>query len=265
MRGKAITFIAAIFIISFWVIPALPQTEEPKPQLILVEEVAVKPAKVTEWEAHVKQAVELFTKYEFPYQLYTFSYNDFCCRFAWTIENFADIDNFYKAIGEWEKKMGPEQWESLMKSAIGTLDDYHYFLIRYRPDLSYIPEELGFDLWKEGHFVFVEFCYLNFGTEKEYEEITKKWVDLYKNKSIPVGWWTYVGDIGTSMPFYMFVIRAKSAADYYSQSEKMQKLLGEEIKKLMGKTWSPVRKYETKTGSFRPDLSYLPKGKKSTE
>ena len=67
------------------------------------------------------------------------------------------------------------------------------------------------------------------------------------------------------MPKYVFAVRAKSAADYYSQSEKIQKLLGEEIKKLMGKTMSPVRKIEIKNGRFRPDLSYLPKEKKSTE
>lgn len=265
MKGKALISLTIVLIVSLWVIPALPQAEEPKPQLILVEEVVVKPAKVAEWEAHVKQAIELFTKYEFPYQLYAFSYDDFHYHFCRLIDNFADIDNFYKAYEGWSKKMGPEQWESLMKSGIGTLDYYRYFLIRYRPDLSYILEELGFNLWKEGHFIFVKSCYLNFGTEKEYEEITKKWVDIYKNKSIPSGWWTYVGDIGTNMPFYMFVIRAKSAADYYSQSEKIQKLLGEEIKKLMGKTWSPVRKFETKTGRFRPDLSYLPKEEKSTE
>jgi hypothetical protein len=265
MKGKALISLTTILIVSLWIAPALPQAEEPKPQLILVEEVLVKPAKVAEWEAHVKQAIELFTKYEFPYKLYAFSYDDFHYRFSRPIDNFADIDNFYKAYEEWSKKMEPEQWESLVKSGFGTLDYYRYFLIRYRPDLSYIPEELGFNLWEEEHFILVESCYLNLGTEKEYDEILKKWVELYKNKNIAIGWWTYVGDIGTNMPLYMFVARAKSAADYYSQSEKIQKLLGEEMNKLMRKTRNPERKYEIKTGRFRPDLSYLPKEEKSIE
>ncbi len=265
MKAKVLISLTTILIVSLCVIPTLPQAKEPKSQLFLVEEVVVKPAKVAEWEAHIKEAIELFAKYEFPYQLYAYSYDDFHYRFGRPIDNFADIDNFYKAFGEWSKKMGSEQWESLMKSGIGTLDYYRYFLTRFRPDLSYIPEELGFNLWEEGHFISIESCYLNLGTEKEYEEIIKKWVEIYKNKNISSGWWTYVGDIGTNMPKYVFAVRAKSAADYYSQSEKIQKLLGEEIKKLMGKTMSPVRKIEIKNGRFRPDLSYLPKEKKSTE
>jgi hypothetical protein len=265
MKGKVLISLTTILIVSLWLIPALPQAKEPKPQLFLVEEVVVKPAKVAEWETHVKQAVELFAKYEFPYQLYAYSYDDFHYRLGFPVHSYADIDNLFKAFEELSKKMGPEQWESLMMSAMGTLDYYRYFMIYFRPDLSYIPEELGFNLWEEEHFISIESCYLHYGSEKEYEEITKKWVELYKIKNISSGWWTYIGDIGTNMPKYVFAVRAKSAADYYSQSEKIQKLLGEEIKKLMGKTMSPVRKIEIKTGRFRPDLSYLPKKEKSTE
>lgn len=270
MRGKVLILLIVFIGISLWATTILAQTEEKKaeeqkPQLILVEEVAVKPSKVAEYEAHVKEVLELSAKYEFPYQFYAFSYDDFHYRFGFPIENFSDIDNFYEVGEELSKKMGPEQYESLAKSAIGTYDYLHLFLIHYRPDLSYIPEELEFKLWEEEHFIFSESCYLEYGKEKEYDETIKKWVELYKSKNIPVGWWTYVGHIGTKMPFYMFVIRAKSAVDYYSQSAKIQEQMGEEIKKLMGKTWSPVRKFEVNTGRFRPDLSYLPKEEKPKE
>jgi len=270
MRGKILILLVVFLGVSIWASIVLAQaeekkTEEPKPQLILVEEVVVKPSKVAEYETHIKEALELFAKFEFPYSFYAFSTDDFRYRFGFPIENFADIDNFYKAGEEWSKKMGPEQYESLGKSAIGTLDYYHYFLMLYKPELSYIPEKPRIKLREEEHFIFLELFYLYFGKEKEFEEILKEWVDLYKSRNLTDGWETYVGVIGTEMPVYFIVLWGSSAADYFSQLEKIVELLGEEGKALVKKTYAAIKKYEQITERFRPDLSYLPKEEKPKE
>jgi len=80
-------------------------------------------------------------------------------------------------------------------------------------------------------------------------------VDLYKSKNISNGWNTFIGDIGTDMPFYFWTASGKSAADFWSQGEKETKILGEEeVMKLEQKDMALYRKYESKTGRPRPDL-----------
>jgi len=66
------------------------------------------------------------------------------------------------------------------------------------------------------------------------------------------------------MPLYFWVFAAKSLADFSSQDEKYVKMMGEDkVKALQSKTSSLLRKWETKTGMFRPDLSYIPKVEKA--
>jgi len=258
MRGKVSIILMVGLVVTLWAVTALAQAEEPKAQLFLIEQVVVKPSMVAQWEVHVKEALDLFNKYQFPYPFYTYSTDDFLYYFVYPVESFADIDNWYKAIGELEKKAGAEQWQALVKSAVGTLEYYQYSMWRYLPELCYIPEKPRLKP-EEANFVFWEFAYIPFGKEKELAEICKEWIELYKSENIPDGWETYVGDIGTEMPVYVFVMMAKSAADYYSQSEKTQKLLGEKYQELLAKWFAICKKFEFKTGRFRPDLSYTPK------
>ena len=51
---------------------------------------------------------------------------------------------------------------------------------------------------------------------------------------------------------------AKNAADFESKNAKVNELLGEEAQELMQRTMAITRKFETKTGWMRPDLSYMP-------
>ncbi|NIM59870.1 MAG: hypothetical protein GTO16_13165 [Candidatus Aminicenantes bacterium] len=63
------------------------------------------------------------------------------------------------------------------------------------------------------------------------------------------------------MPLYIGFATGKSASDLFIHWEKQQELEAEEGKALWEKTWAVCRKFETKTGWFRPDLSYIPKEK----
>jgi len=258
MRGKVLISLMVGLVVTLWAVTTLAQAEEPKAQLFLVEKVVVKPSMVAQYEAHVKEALDLFNKYQFPYPFYTYSTDDFLYYLVFPVENFADIDNFYQAISELEKKAGAEQWQAMMKSALGTLEYWQDSVYRYLPELSYIPEKPRLKA-EEANFVYWEFFSIPFGKEKELAEICQEWIELYKSKKISDGWETYVGDIGTEMPLYVFTMEAKSAADYYSQSEKAMELMGEKLKELSAKTYAICKKLELKTGRFRPDLSYTPK------
>ena len=85
----------------------------------------------------------------------------------------------------------------------------------------------------------------------------KKWVDLYQEKNLSTGFSTYAGGIGTDQPFYFMALSGKSAADFYSQAEKEDETRGEDARKLVQKTLSVLRKHNSRTGMYRPDLSYI--------
>jgi hypothetical protein len=152
------------------------------------------------------------------------------------------------------------KWPALMRSYHPTYEYSKYVLFRHKPDLSYKPEKPRLKP-EEANFMIWTYCYVQPGKEREFEEICKDLVALYKRNNIPEEIHGYAGDIGTDMPLYLWTGRAKSAIDFYSQDEKEQEIFGKEHSMLWNKALSTLRKFEFKTGWFRPDLSYIPKEK----
>ncbi|MFB0519560.1 MAG: hypothetical protein ACETWC_09805 [Acidobacteriota bacterium] len=260
MRGKVSILLIVGLVAVLWAVTALAQAEEPKAQLYFVEDVVAKPSMVAEYEAIIKEVVPLCTQHEFPYPFYTYSTDDFHYYFVYPVENYADIDNLHKAWDELGKKIGVKKWQAMMDRFVGTFEYYQYSVIRYLPELSYTPEKPRLKP-EEANFVYWEFFSILIGKEKEFAETCQEWIELYKSQKISDGWETYVGETGIELPIYIFIERAKSAVDYYSQSEKIMKLLGEKLKPLVAKTYAICKKVELKTGRFHPGLSYMPEEK----
>lgn len=261
MGGKVSVFLMVGLMVSLCTLTILAQAEEQKAQLFFVEEVVVKPSMLSVYEAAIKEMVAYSSNHKYQYPWYAYSTNDFHYYYVFPMENLSEIENIFKAWGEISKIVPEEQLQTMMKNYQGTYEYYKYGVFRQRPDLSYTPESPRLKP-EEANFMYWGFCYLLPGKEKEFEENSKKWVDLYKSKNISNGWNTFIGDIGTDMPFYFWTASGKSAADFWSQGEKETKILGEEeVMKLEQKDMALYRKYESKTGRPRPDLSYIPKEK----
>jgi hypothetical protein len=158
------------------------------------------------------------------------------------------------------EKIGMERWQAVMKRVNDKSEYYRMYMIYHRPDLSYTPESARLKP-EEKDFIFWDFYYIQPGMEREFEELNKEWVALYKNNNIPVEYDFYVGDIGTEMPVYFYAESGKNDVDFWTQHEKSWKLFGKEGGDLWKKTIVLVRKREMKTGRYRPDLSYIPKEK----
>ncbi len=259
MRGKSSVFLLGlVFCLS--ALSSFAHTEEQKAQLWFVEEVVVKPSMVEKYEAHTKEALILWKKYGTPSAFYAFNTDDFHYYFLWSIENYASLDSLFKAIGEWVVKMGDENWQALVKSGEGTYEYMKWSIIRLKPDLSYFPEKL-MKKPEEASFVYLNFFYIQPSKETEFERALKEGVGFYKHINFPFGFEVYVGDIGTEMPMYIYLSKAKDAADFYAEHDEAFKLHTEEAIKLRRKTFATLRKSDVKTGMFRPDLSYIPKEK----
>lgn len=260
MRGKASIVLMVSFVISLCALSTLAQAEEQKAQLWFVEEIAIKPSMIEKYETHTKEALVLCEKYGLPFPFYVFTTDDFHYYFVWPIENYASLDSLFKAVGEWVAKMGDENWQALVKSGENTHEFMKWSIVRYHPDLSYIPENRMNKL-KEASFVYLNFFFIQPGEEREFEKTIKEGVAFYKRINFPFGFDIYSGDMGTEMPMYIYISRAKNATAFYAKHDEAFELHTEEAIKLRRKTLVTVRKTDVKTGMFRSDLSYTPKRK----
>jgi hypothetical protein len=261
---KFLTIIPLVILLCFLVClcasTTLAQAKEQKAQLFMVEDISVLPSKVSDFEAHVKTIQKFANEYKFPYPIYVYNIDDYSYFYVIPVKDFADIDDFNKAKMEWIERMGQENLMSILKSGEGSYKHLRWFIIRHRPDLSYTSDKPRFKP-EEANFMSIPLCYVKPGKEREFEEICKEWVLHDKSVNRADSYDTFVGDIGTEMPFYFWVARAKSAADFHKQQEIYGTKAGEKFMELWNRTMALFRKYDEKTGWFRPDLSYILKEK----
>jgi hypothetical protein len=257
MKTKILAVLVVLLLGAFCFLPVATLAQEQKPQLYYVYDFVVKPAMVSQFEAGVKHEIELGS----PIPWATFSTNDLHYYFLTPIQNYAAIDSMEKADNEWSAKIGKEKLDALMKSYEGTFEHYKAGVIRFLPELSYAPK-LTAPKPEEGNYMSWGFASVEFGKGKEFRDVLKQWVALYDSNKIPMGWNTYVAVMGVEMPLYLWGERSKSPAQYWAEDEKAMKTIGEaKVTELYKKTMALCRKFESKTGWARPELSNKPKGK----
>jgi len=264
VKGKVATIITFFLLFSLWIISALAQVKEPKAQLLLIEHVVVNPSRANEFDASVKELLIQYSKYKFPYPACTFVTDDFHYYFVSSMKSFADIDDFFKANAETAKKIEPKQMQAIREHFAGTYEYSQFFVMRNRPDLSYVPEKPRLKS-EEANYISIDFYYIQPGKEKEFEEVCKEYNTLDKSKNIPTEYSIAAMIIGGKLPLYIGCARGKNASDLFTQWEKELEILGDEGKVIWQKIWTLCRIFETKTGWFRPDLSYMPEKEKPTE
>jgi hypothetical protein len=258
MRSKLSVFLLVSFVVGLCAFAAAVRAEEQKPQFFFVVEEVVKPSMVAEFEEATKKEFALIAEQNFPYACYTFNSDDYTYYYVWPLKDYADIGNLMKDWGEMVQKIGFKEWLALGERKGETFEHYKFWVMRHRPDLSYVQENPRFKP-EEANFIYWSFCHVLPGKELEFENICKEWIEFDKKVNRMDSYDLYVGDIGTEMPFYFWTVRGKSAADFFNQQEIYGGKMGEEGMKLWGRTMALLRKFEDKTGYFRPGLSYIPK------
>jgi hypothetical protein len=259
MRGKSLVSLFGL-VLCLCIISTLAQGEEEKPRLYFVQEFAVKPNKVTDFETLMKEAASIYAKHNLPYSYYVIGMNNYQYAALFPVNNYGVVDEMYMAVFEVFSKVGEEKIQEMHNRHGDTIEHQKSYFIRYSPELSYTSENPRFKP-EEANFRYMPLCYVKPGKESEFEEICKEWVSLDKSVNRADSYDMFVGDIGTEMPFYFWVARAKSAADFYKQQEVYGSKGGEKILDLWKRTMALCRKYDEKSGMYRLDLSYTPKEK----
>jgi hypothetical protein len=241
-----------------WPDRALPQ--ESQPQFRLMGDFLVDVSKVAEYEAALKELMKNLENYGFPFGAYVFSTDDSHYYAFFPVKDYADVDLWFKAWGELAQKMGREKLQAIHARIVAAELERVYTFWRFRPDISFLPEKERLKPEEIGYYTW-DFVWLIPGKEAEFEAINKEWIALSTAKKARDPFLTFMGKLGTKMPVYVWFEYGKSAADYAAAEEKFWEAMGEEGAALSKRTRALIRRRESKTGRYRPDLSYLPKGK----
>ncbi len=256
MKPKTAVFLSLGLLVSVLLSPALSQAQEQKGERFAIWEIVVKPSMAMKFEAMLKKEIEMGPPY--PWNAYSTDDNHY--YFTTPIENYAGIDKLFKMEADWAARMG-EKLQEMVKGFAGTYEYYRFGVYRTRPDLSYMPEKPRLTP-EETKFLYWGFAYVEVGQEQAFENLFKKWVELYKSKNMAMEWGTAVLEMGAEMPFYFWNMSGKSAAEFFTEDEKATKMFDEKMLMELGnKFMACLRKYEYKTGKPRPDLSVMPKEK----
>jgi len=242
------------------ILPATVRNQEAQPQLYLMGDFPVDTSRVAEYETAVKELLANLGKHGFPYLLDTYSTDDSHYYMVYSLKNYADADSWFKAWADLAQKMGPENLQALHRRLVAAEIERVYQFWYYRPDISFLPEKERLKPEEIDYYAW-DYVWVIPGKEAEFEAVNKEWIALSRAKNARDPFLTYVGDLGTTMPVYVWFEYGKSAADYAAAEEKFWKAMGEEGAALSKKTRALIRKMESKTGRYRPDLSYAPKGK----
>ncbi len=256
-RLLTLSFGLAVFLAG---LPAPVSSQEAQRELYLVGDFLVETSRVAEYETAVKGLLASLEKHGFPFSLDTSSTDDGHYYVVYRLKDYAGADLWFKAWGELSQKMGPENLRALQRRIAAAEIERAYQFWTYRPDISFLPEKERLKPEEIGYYTW-DFVWLIPGKEEEFEAVNREWIALSKARKARDPFLTLAGDLGTQMPVYLWIEYGKSAADYAATEEKFWKAMGEEGAALSKKSRALIRKMDSKTGQYRPDLSYSPKGK----
>ena len=231
----------------------------PKPIFITVHEEIVPPAMVMRYETLTKEFLAALAAKNINdpnIALTTFMTSDFHYVYISRLQNgLAGFETMFNAWMSLPDKIGKEKWQDMMARSIGTTSSYNEVLAMRRDDLSYMPATPRLKP-EEETYVRWQFYYLVPGKESEAETIAKDYAAAFKAKNIANGFTIYMAMMGQDLPLLVAAVGAKSPTDYAAMDEKDTATLGNDLRALQARALAITRKFETREGWYRPDLSY---------
>jgi len=260
MKERRNRIIAIALTSALGLLPTAIFSQENQPPLFLMGDFLIEVSRTAAYEEAFKEVLANLKTHEFPFVLDTYSTDDNHYYVIYSMQSYAGADAWLKAWAEISQKMGPENLRALHERLAAAEIERIYLFWIFRPDISFLPEKERLKPEEIGYYTW-DFVWLMPGKEAEFEAVNKEWIALSAAKKALDPFMTYQGGLGTKMPVYVWFEYGKSAVDYAAAEEKFWKALGEDGAALSKKTRALIKKMETKTGRYRPDLSYSPKSR----
>jgi len=232
--------------------------QENPSQLYLMGDFLVDASRAPEYESALKELLAHLVKHGFPFRFDTYVTDDSHYFVVYGLKGFAEVDRWAKAWAELALKMGPANLQAVHRRIVAAEIERVYQFWYYRSDISFVPEKERLKPDEIGHYTW-DFVWVVPGKEAEFEALNKEWSALSKARKSRDPFLTYVGDLGTKMPVYVWFEYGKTPADTAAAKERFWKLMGDAGADLSKRTRALIRKLESKAGRYRPDLSYAPR------
>ena len=234
------------------------QATPEKPQYFLIHEEMAKPSMLQQYEGASRDIVATFKEKSADPKVFNvnvYMATDFRYLYVVPIANWAGLDAFQQSWMALSQTVGKDRWRDLMTRGNNAMSSYNEFVIMRRPDLSYTPASPRLKP-EEQPFVHMMFYYLDPARSDESEQIAKDYVALFKAKNISDAFSIFQFMSGNDLPVLLATTRAKSAADFYANDEKVNAMLGADVRALQARALAITRKFEVRDAMYRPELSY---------
>ncbi len=228
------------------------------PSLYLMADIQVEVAKAPEYEAALKALIAALKAARFTEVFDTYATDDSRYYVVYSLpKGYSSVDYLQEAWHATALRIGPDKFRALHSRMTAAELSRVLRFWTFRSDISFLPsperlqpEEYGYYTW--------DYVWLVPGKEAEFEALNREWAALSAARKSRDPFMTYQGGYGNEEPVYVWFEYGKSAADYALAEERFWKSLGDEGAALSRRTRAMIRKQETKTGRYRPDLSYAP-------
>jgi len=170
----------------------------------------------------------------------------------------ASMADFMKMNEMWMgmvNKVGWDKWQAMQASDLVDHSSMNFYV--EIPAGSYHPEGYQESMADKPvrHY---DWLYPKPGMEDKVNEVLKEWVALYARHGLDSGWTAYQAVSGDDLPLVVLITPATSAGAYYTMSDEVDEILGDEGQALMMKSLGMLRKFEHNEAMYRPDLSVVP-------
>ena len=244
-------------IVFFIVCAVNAQTESsvPAQMMLLMWENEVPPSLVQDYEEVVIKQRSILEKHNFPRSYYVYQTEDFHYWWLTEIEDFSDVQKQNQEFGAFASLMEEEEGFVFGEEFKSKTNYMKPMIFRWLPNLSYIPEG-NIKLDQRKYFRW-GYCYVKVGFEAKLQQTWAEYVNLFSENQVEIGWNLYSGIVGTENPFYMWGEIYDSPLDMETKRANAFKKIAEESDELWNEVMQCLRKFELKTGWYRPDLSYI--------
>lgn len=225
-----------------------------KNQMFWVHEDRVKPSKIMEYEAAVKEVVAAMNEHNIQDASWiSMSTSNFGYAYVGTMDSYADLDNNYFA--SLEEKMGKEAVDAMFDKMDAACNDHVNYTLWLDTELSYMPD--GMTITPEGeNYRENGVYYFSPGNMDKAVEIAKKFKALYAEKGSKLHYRVYRSGFGADGTYLMVAIAAKNAADLEAKSDANEKLLGDDLNALRAEILAVMESTREMKGWIRSDLAY---------
>ncbi len=237
-----------------WILAVLCVAQVDNVQAYRVHEDRVKPDKVQEYEAIMKECTALLEEHNVEGAWLTSSTVDYRYMHVSPISGLDALaaDGPIKKLAG---KIGSEEIAKILARFDQCYDQHGDYVLNLDKDLSYMPD--GWDISTPGeNYRRFDFYYIKPENLEKTEEIGVKVKSMFQDKNSKFHYRIYRSGFGSMGPYILVVHSAKDAADHARKIDENRQLLGEEFLPLLGEFTAQAWKIEQVHGSIRPDLSY---------